>query len=317
MVDGVGWEGQGAGAAIANLDGDPRPELVLMAYDNPSGANNFRVKIGWNLGTNGVAQRWDPGFSMTDGVGWEGQGAGIALANLDGDARPEMVLMAYDNPSGANSFRYVVKPNFAPAQQVWLEMDKLAGVNWPPASATRNGQTLSLPQIYGPLGIALTIRQDRGDIADPLPGTCFSDADLDNFRAANMNSPPAAGSGAIHSYAAYVTCYTSAGTLGIMFDTGPRRSFAVFMNTLGGDQSRILRTTAHELGHSLCLYHNDGDAWRPSGPIASGGRTVMNQTAVLASDWGYAWSAGELHKLEDRSKRRWLPGSGYSFGNCH
>ena len=78
-----------------------------------------------------------------------------------------------------------------------------------------------------------------------------------------------------------------------------------------------MRTTAHELGHALCLYHNDGDAWRASGPTAGAGRTVMNQTGVLATDWGYAWSGGEMGKIIDRSKRRWQPHSGFAFGTCH
>ncbi|HOO52776.1 MAG TPA: hypothetical protein PLX30_00905 [Methanothrix sp.] len=107
-VEGVGWEGQGAGVAIANLDGDSRPDMVLMAYDNPAQANTFRYKIGWNLNSNGVATRWDSNFVTVEGVGWEGQGAGVAIANLDGDSRPEMILMAYDNPAEANTFRYKI-----------------------------------------------------------------------------------------------------------------------------------------------------------------------------------------------------------------
>ena len=316
LVEGVGWEGQGAGSTIANLDNDPRPELILMAYDNPAQANNFRYKIGWNLGANGIAQSWDPGFTMIDGVGWEGQGAGIAMANLDSDPRVDMLLMAYDNPAQANSFRYIVRSNISRTQEIWLEMDKLTNVNWPPATANRNGQDYSLAQIYHPLGISINVQQNQGNIDDPLPNACFTDADLDDFRAANMNLSPPTGSEAWHMYGAFVTCHVDS-LLGIMFDTTPRRAYAVFMNAFGGDQQRIMRTTAHELGHALCLYHNDGDAWRPAGPVGGTGRTIMNQTAVLAADWGYAWSGGEMHKIWDRSKRRWQPNSGFAFGSCH
>jgi hypothetical protein len=79
---------------------------------------------------------------------------------------------------------------------------------------------------------------------------------------------------------------------------------------------RRLRTAAHELGHAICLYHSDGDAWRATGPVSGTGRTIMNQTAVLASDWGYAWDAGSLHLAYERSKARWRPLSGFGFGNC-
>lgn len=107
QVDGVGWEGQGAGCRLIDLDGNGRPELVLMAYDNPAGANSFRYKVGMDLNTSGVAASWG-GTIEVAGVGWEGQGAGIAFTNLDANPRPEMVLMAYDNPTGPNSFRYKI-----------------------------------------------------------------------------------------------------------------------------------------------------------------------------------------------------------------
>jgi len=59
-----------------------------MAYDNPGGQNNFRYKIGWNLDANGIASSWSF-LTMVDGLGWEGQGAGIAIHNLDGNSQPE------------------------------------------------------------------------------------------------------------------------------------------------------------------------------------------------------------------------------------
>ncbi|PWB55427.1 MAG: hypothetical protein C3F06_02735, partial [Candidatus Methanoperedenaceae archaeon] len=112
-ISGVGWEGQGAGIAIGNVDSYNRPEMILMAYDNPVGANTFRYKIGWNLNTAGIATGWSTAVQRS-GVGWEGQGAGVALYDLNGDKRPEMVVMAYDNPVGANTFRYkVLKPNYS------------------------------------------------------------------------------------------------------------------------------------------------------------------------------------------------------------
>ncbi|MCP4898533.1 MAG: hypothetical protein GY906_16285, partial [bacterium] len=73
QVAGVGSEGQGAGVAFVNLDGNSRPEMILMAYDNPQAANNFRYKIGWNVSTNGQATSWSNHIQVA-GVGSEGQG---------------------------------------------------------------------------------------------------------------------------------------------------------------------------------------------------------------------------------------------------
>ena len=109
-VPGPGWEGQGAGAALGNLDGDPRPDLVLMAYDDPAGANNFRYTIGWNLDAAGIATDWTTGPQLP-GVGWEGQGAGLAITCLDSDRRTDWIFMAYDAPAGPNGFRYQVVKN--------------------------------------------------------------------------------------------------------------------------------------------------------------------------------------------------------------
>ena len=37
VIGGVGWEADGAGLAVGNLDSDPRPDAILMAYDDPAG----------------------------------------------------------------------------------------------------------------------------------------------------------------------------------------------------------------------------------------------------------------------------------------
>ena len=101
----MGTRGEGADLVVTNLDQDPRPEMILMAYDAPQGANNFRYKVGWNLGMDGKTMQWSR-MTQIEGVGSVGDGAGLALADLDGNGYPEMVLMAYDNPDGGNSFRY-------------------------------------------------------------------------------------------------------------------------------------------------------------------------------------------------------------------
>ncbi len=104
-VSGVGWEGQGAGISIVDIDGNGILDMVLMAYDNPAGANNFRYKIGWNLNTSGVAASWSNHVQI-DGVGDEGDGAGIAITDIDGNGQLDILLAAYHRPPGGNSFRY-------------------------------------------------------------------------------------------------------------------------------------------------------------------------------------------------------------------
>jgi hypothetical protein len=109
-VAGLGFEGQGIGAAIASLDADRRSDLVLMANDNPPGPNSFRLRFGMNLKPDGLAA-WQPGFGELLGLGAEAQGAGLAITCLDGDPRADWIVMAYDDPPQMNNFRISVLPN--------------------------------------------------------------------------------------------------------------------------------------------------------------------------------------------------------------
>ena len=101
----MGTRGEGADFVVTNLNQDPRPEMILMAYDAPQGADNFRYKVGWSLRMDGKTMLWSR-MNQIEGVGSVGEGAGLALADLGGKGYPEMVLMAYDNLDGRNSFRY-------------------------------------------------------------------------------------------------------------------------------------------------------------------------------------------------------------------
>ena len=130
ITSGVGWEGQGAGIAFANLDANPRPEMVLMAVDNPQGANSLRYRVGWNVSTSGQTANWT-GFTV-GGLGWESDGAGIAFTNLDNNPRPEMILMAYDDPDKSNSYRYRIGWNVDSngAASTWSNSYTVSGQGW-------------------------------------------------------------------------------------------------------------------------------------------------------------------------------------------
>jgi hypothetical protein len=48
-----GWENQGGGIATADLDGNGRPELIVMHVDNPARDNHGYYRIGWNVRPDG------------------------------------------------------------------------------------------------------------------------------------------------------------------------------------------------------------------------------------------------------------------------
>jgi hypothetical protein len=106
----LGNEQSGGGAAMADIDGNGQPDLVLMAIDNPQGANSYWYTIGWNMGTNGEVTSWSP-IVKIGGLGNDNKGGGAALADLDHNGKPELVLMGIDDPAGPNRFWYRIGRN--------------------------------------------------------------------------------------------------------------------------------------------------------------------------------------------------------------
>jgi hypothetical protein len=103
------WENQGAGIAITDLDGNGRPDLVVFQVDNPGAKNDGYYCIGWDLDAEGVARGgWGAWTKVPDWAPWENQGAGIALASLDGAGPPQLIVLQVDNPGAQNAGLYRV-----------------------------------------------------------------------------------------------------------------------------------------------------------------------------------------------------------------
>jgi hypothetical protein len=104
-VSGTGDKTAGGGAAFANLNDNAIPDLLLMAVDDPDGENQFRYRIGWDVGADGQAASWSSQFEI-GGTGAEADGGGATFAFINDNDIPDLVLMAVDNPAESNSFRY-------------------------------------------------------------------------------------------------------------------------------------------------------------------------------------------------------------------
>lgn len=109
----MGTRADGAGAALYDIDGNGRLDLVLMQYDAPSGGQDqFRYRIYYNLSNNGTSwERVSNKFYVPLKFGTAADGAGVTVGNLDSDPQPEIILTAYDDPDGMNNFRYMVLHN--------------------------------------------------------------------------------------------------------------------------------------------------------------------------------------------------------------
>ncbi len=146
VADWYFWENQGAGIAVADLDGDGTPELVVMAVDNPPGRNGGYYSVGWRLAA-GLADGWGPWQPIPDWRFWEDQDAGATVASLGPERMPHLVLIAVDNPPGENDGWYRVLDvmtdlEMAAQMGVWRLLENDAQVNPVHAALLHTGSVL-------------------------------------------------------------------------------------------------------------------------------------------------------------------------------
>lgn len=109
----MGRKADGAGIALYDINGNGILDMILMQYDAPSGGpNQFRYKIYYDLSSDGKS--WtgtSVNYYVPTTFGRTADGAGVTVGNIDTDPRPDIILTAYDDPDGANNFRYMVLHN--------------------------------------------------------------------------------------------------------------------------------------------------------------------------------------------------------------
>ncbi|MGW5365187.1 matrixin family metalloprotease [Actinopolymorpha pittospori] len=108
-----GMESQGADIALGNI-ATPfgSPDIVVFHVDNPGGENHGFYRVGWGLDGNGqVTRGWSDVKAVPGWFGAEDQGAGIALGDISGNGRPDLVVFHVENPGGENRGHYRVGMN--------------------------------------------------------------------------------------------------------------------------------------------------------------------------------------------------------------
>jgi FG-GAP repeat len=103
----ISWSDQGAAIAIGDVDGDGQPDLIVFHIDDfhtghPNLPNKGFYRVGAKLTPKGDVSSWTD-WIQVDWFSWFNQGAGVAIADLDGNGRPEITIFQIDNPPGENA----------------------------------------------------------------------------------------------------------------------------------------------------------------------------------------------------------------------
>ncbi len=111
VLDGLGDIGRGLGADFANLDNNPRPELVIGAYKFTANRKTLHYQVGWNWGDAAEPEHW----SESIGQGFaQGTPCGASVSFLKLSDKPSQIVPCVfgEAPSLAtkNGFQYYLRP---------------------------------------------------------------------------------------------------------------------------------------------------------------------------------------------------------------
>ncbi len=102
-----GGNNEGADIALTNIDADPRPDLIFLRVDAPSGGNTVNYRVGYNVdATTHEPTSYGPPMGVPGTIGDHTSGAGVTTGDINGNGVPDLLFVYVDNPSGQDAIWY-------------------------------------------------------------------------------------------------------------------------------------------------------------------------------------------------------------------
>ena len=109
IPDWCSWDNQGVAIALADVNRNGRSDIVVLLVDRQPGHNQGLYRIGHDLAADGeVTGGWEPWRPVPDWMSARNQGAAVAVADVTGSGRPDLLVFTVHTGPGGNQGLYRV-----------------------------------------------------------------------------------------------------------------------------------------------------------------------------------------------------------------
>lgn len=235
---------------------------------------------------------------------------GVVEMSAPAPQMPDTAASSHGNRAPASTVNTLAN---SPAQPLTLRLVTYQGAAALTSAADTTGATYDLPKIFQPVNLVIRMAPEPGR-AYGFGSAYLTQPDIQLLE----NEPP--GTAQPWTVTGYMLLMgTMPGELGALL--GSRRDrFAVFTTAHpdgAARPGRVLRTAAHELGHALNGFHDDGNSTQPCCSTGGDGTSVMNQDRCLdLNRWTFQLGTKEHQHFTSHPMPSLDPGGSAKFGEC-